>query len=76
MTPCLLYQLCMVLNCGFNLLWLNADVPLCSGCAAVLQQPLHQRNIKAVCIVDLRCVPLAEAVRADPLKVQIVAHDF
>ena len=76
MTPCPLYQLCMVLDCGFDLLWFNADVPLCSGCTAMLQQPLHQRNVKAVCVVDLRCIPLAEAVSADPLEVQIVAHDF
>lgn len=76
MTPCLLYQLCMVLDCCFDFLRLDADVPLCGGCATVLQQPLNQRNVKAVCVVDFRCVPFAEAVSADPLEVQIVTHDF
>ena len=76
MTPCLLYQLCMVLDCGFDLLRFNTDVPLCSGCAAVLQQSLNQRNVKSVCVVNLRRVPLAEAVSADPIEVQIIAYDF
>ena len=36
MTPCLLYQLCMVLDCGFDLLWFNADVALRGGGGTVL----------------------------------------
>ena len=71
----LLYQLRVVLNCLFDLLRFDADVPLCGGCAAVLQQSLNQRNVKSVCVVDLRCIPLAETVGADPLITQIVADD-
>lgn len=62
-----LYQLCMILNCLLNSLWLNADVPLRSGCGTVLKEPLHQRYVKAVCVVDFRCVPLAEAMGTDTL---------
>ena len=71
-----LQQLCMVLNRLFDPLWLNADVTLGSGSGTVLQQPLHQRNVETVIVVDFRCVPLAEAVGADALIAQIVAHDF
>jgi len=48
--PVFLYQLCMVLYCRFNLLRIDADVTLCSGCAAVLQQSLNQCNVKTVFI--------------------------
>ena len=57
----------MILNCLLNSLRLNADVSLGGGCTAVLQEPLYQRNIEAVGIVDFRSVPLAEAVGADTL---------
>jgi len=63
----------MILNCLLNLLRLNADVPLCGDCAAVLKEPLHQCYVKAVCVVDFRCVPLAEAVGTDTLVPQIIA---
>lgn len=66
----------MVLDRCFDFLRLNADVSLCGRCAAVLQQSLNQRNIKAVFVVDLCCIPLAEAVCADSFQFQIVAHDF
>ena len=62
-----LYQLCMILNCLLNFLRLNADVPLCGGCGTVLKEPPHQCYVKAVCVVDFRCVPLAEAVGTDTL---------
>ena len=65
-----------MLNCLLNSLGFDADVPLCGGCATVLQQPLNQRNVKAVCVVDFRCVPFGETVGADAIKTQIVAHDF
>ena len=57
----------MILNCLLNLLRLNADVSLSGGGTAVLKEPLHQRYVKAVCVVDFRCVPLAEAVGTDTL---------
>ena len=66
----------MVLYRLFDLLRLDDDVPLCGGCTAVLQQSLNQRNVKTVCVINLRCVSLAETVGADPIIVQIVAHDF
>ena len=65
----------MILNCLFNFLWLNTDIPLGGGCAAVLQQSLHQRNVKSICIINLSCVPLAETVSADTLIAQIVAYN-
>lgn len=59
----------------FNPLRLDADVPLCDGGGAVLQEPLDQGNVIAVRIVNLCCVPLAEAVGADALITQIVTDD-
>lgn len=41
----------------------------------MLKEPLHQRYVKAVCIVDFRCVPLAEAVGTDTLVPQIIADN-
>ena len=41
----------------------------------MLQKPLHKGNIEAIGLVDLSCVPLAEAVGADPLKAKVVADD-
>ena len=69
-------KLCVVLDCGFDLLRLDADVSLRGGGGTVLQQPLHQRDVVIVFVVDLRCIPLAETVGADPFQIQIVAHDF
>jgi len=63
----------VILNCLLNSLRLNTDIPLRGGCAAVLKKPLHQRYVKAVCVVDFRCVPLAEAVGTDTLVPQIIA---
>ena len=60
-------QLCMILNCLLNFLRLNADITLRGGCGTVLKEPLHQRYVKAVCVVDFRCVPFAEAVGTDTL---------
>ena len=62
-----LYQLCMILNCLLNSLRLNADIPLGGGSGTMLQKPLHQRNIEAVGLVYLRCIPLAETVGTDTL---------
>ena len=65
----------MILNCLLNLLRFDADVSLRGGCGTVLKEPLHQCYVKAVCVVDFRCVPLAEAVGTDTLVPQIVADN-
>lgn len=65
----------MTLNCCLYPLCLNADVPLCGRSAAVLQEPLNQCNIITVILVDFSRVPLAEAVCADALIVQVIAND-
>ena len=65
----------MILNGLFNSLWLDADVTLRGGCAAVLQESLDKGDVIAICLVDLRCVPLAKTVGADSLETQIVADN-
>ena len=42
----ILYQLCMVLDCGFNPLRFNANVALSDGSGAVLQETLHTAAMK------------------------------
>ena len=42
----------MVLNGLFDPLWLDADVTLCGGGTAVLQEPLDKGNVIAVRLVD------------------------
>ena len=42
----------------------------------MLQQPLNQRDVVIVFVVDLRRIPFAETVSADPFQIQIVAHNF
>ena len=64
----------MILNCLLYSLRLNADIPLCGGGTAMLKETLHQRYVKAVCVVDFCCVPLAKAVGADSLEAQVIAH--
>ena len=71
----LLYQICMVLYCLFDSLWLDADVTLRGGGTAVLQKPLHQGDVIVVGLVDLCCVPFAKTMGADALVPQIVADD-
>lgn len=63
----------MVLDGLFNALGFNADIALCDGGAAVLQEPLYQGNIISVLFVNLRGVPFAEAVGADAVIAQVVA---
>ena len=41
----------------------------------MLKEPLHQRYVKSVGIVDFGCVPLAEAVGTDTLIAQIVTYN-
>ena len=65
----------MVLDSLFYPLRLDADIPLSGGGAAVLQQPLHKGDIVTVILVNLRCVPLAEAVGADIGIVKIITDD-
>ena len=64
----------MVLDSLLYPLRLNANIPL-RGSAAVLQQPLHKSNIVTVILVNLRCVPLAEAVSAYVGIVKIITDD-
>lgn len=59
----------MTLDSFFKLLLLNADVPLRDCGGTVLQELLDKDNIVAVVVVNLCCVELAEAVRADILAV-------
>ena len=54
----------MILNRLFDPLWLDSNVTL-RGCGrTVLQQSLHQCNVMIVLVVDLCCVPFAEAIDA------------
>ena len=70
------YQICMILYCLFDLLRFNANVSLCGTCTAMLKKPLHKCYIVAIGIVDLRCVPFAEAVGADTLNAQVVTYNM
>ena len=65
----------MLLNSLFDPLWLDANIPLSGGSAAVLQQSLNQDDVVTVGLVDLGSVPLAETVGADALVAQVVADD-
>ena len=69
------YQICMILYCLFDLLRFNANVSLCGTCTAMLKKPLHKCYIVAIGIVDLRCVPFAEAVGTDTLVPQVIADN-
>ena len=66
----------MAFNGILQLLLLDADVALCHGSAAVLQELLDQRNIVVAVFVNLRCVILSEAMCADTGETQIVADGF
>ena len=57
----------MSFDCLLYPLRLNPYIPLRHGGGAVLQEPLDKGNVKAVIVVDLCGVPLAEAVGADAL---------
>ena len=59
----------MTLNSLFKLLLLDADIPLCDCGGTVLQELLNEDNIVAVVVINLCCVKLSEAVRADILAV-------
>lgn len=59
----------MTLDGLFKLLLLDADVPLCDCGGAVLQELLDEDDVVAVVVVNLCCVELSEAVRADILAV-------
>lgn len=59
----------MTLDSLFKLLLLDADVPLCDCGGTVLQELLDEDDIVTVVVVNLCCVELAEAVRADILTV-------
>lgn len=59
----------MTLDSLFKLLLLDADVPLRDCGGTVLQELLDEDDIVTVVVVNLCCVELAEAVRADILAV-------
>ena len=59
----------MTLDGLFKLLLLDADVPLRDCGGTVLQELLDEDDIVTVVVVNLCCVELAEAVRADILTV-------
>jgi len=65
----------MLLYGIFYALRFDANVPLCGGGAAMLQQSLNQDNIIAIGLVDLCGIPFSEAVGADILIAQIIADD-
>lgn len=66
----------MTFNRSLNPLRFYTNIPLCDRCAAMLQQPLYQRNIVSIGFINLRGVPLAEAVGADLLKAQIFTDNM
>ncbi len=70
----LLYQPRVSFYRLFDALRFNADVALRHACAAVLQKALHKGNVITAILVNFCCIPLAEAVGANPLKAQIVTH--
>lgn len=53
--------------------WLDANVPLGDGSAAVLEELLHQGNVIVAVLIDLGCVVLSEAVGTDIPVAQVVA---
>ena len=59
----------MTLDSLFKLLLLDADVPLCDCGGTMLQKLLDENDIVTVVVVNLCCVELSEAVRADILAV-------
>ena len=70
-----LYQLHMILYRLFNPLWLDADIALGGGGGAVLQQALDKGDIITIILVNLRGIPLTEAVGADTLIAQVIAYN-
>ena len=63
----------MTVNSGFHLIVTYSDIPLSNHRAGVLQKVLNKGDIVPVFVIDLRSVPLAEAVRGDVVESQIVA---
>ena len=66
----------MVFNRCFDFPLLDADIPLCNSCTAMLQKVLHQGDIVPIVPVNLRCVVLAETVGTNARNVQIITNDF
>ena len=56
--------------------WLDADVPLGNGSAAVLEKLLYQGDIVMTVFIDLGGIVLPEAVGADILVTQVVTNRF
>ena len=55
----------MSTKCLLDALWFHADVSLCGGRGAVLQEPLHQGDVLAVVVIDFRCEEFTEGMSAD-----------
>ena len=64
----------MSLNCLLDPLGLQTDITLRDRRTAVLQKPLHERDVVSVVLVNFCRVPLSEAVSADPVITQISAN--
>ena len=65
----------MTLDSLFKLLLLDADVHLCDCGGTMLQKLLDENDIVTVVVVNLCCVELSEAVRADILAVPQIGAD-
>ena len=65
----------MTLDSLFKLLLLDADVPLCDCGGTMLQKLLDENDIVTAVVVNLCCVELSEAVRADILAVPQIGAD-
>jgi hypothetical protein len=63
----------VTIDSGFHLIIPYSDIPLSNHRAGVLQKVLNKGDVVPVGVVDLRGVPLAEAVRGDVVEAQIVA---
>ena len=66
----------MPLNGCLDSLRLDADITLCDGSRAMLQEPLDKRNVVAVVFVNFGGVPLSEAVGADAFIAKIVTDEL
>ena len=65
----------MLFDGCFDFTLFDANVPLCDGCATMLEQVLYQGDIVPVVPVDFCGIVFPETVGADSGNVQIVAND-
>ena len=69
-------QFQMFFNSSFKLLLLYADVLLCNGGTAVLEQLLNKNNVISVVNVYFGCVVLPKAVSTYIFITEIVTNNF